>query len=127
MLKKLSLVIVASFLMYGCASIQVEPQNQRVITSPNPAPKSCKFLGEITGNQGNFFTGVWTSNKNLEEGARNDMKNQAGKLGANFVQIVASRSGNTGSFDAQMGGSMQQTNVTYTGNAYKCPPSQIGL
>jgi len=127
MFKKLGLITAISFALYGCSSIPVEPQNQRIISSPNPAPKGCKYLGEVTGNQGNFFTGGWTSNRNLEEGARNDLRNQAGKMGANYVQIVTSRSGNTGSYDPNYGGGMEQTNVTYTGNAYQCPPSLIGL
>lgn len=126
MFKKISGIIAISVLLSSCASIKVEPQANRVITSPNPAPAGCKFLGEVIGNQGNFFTGSWTSNKNLEQGARNDLKNQAGKMGANYVQIVASRSGNTGSMSNSMGG-MEQTNVTYTGNAYWCRPSSIGL
>ncbi len=127
MFKILSMIIAISLVAVGCASIQVQPQNQRIISSPNPAPKGCRYLGDVTGNQGNAFTGSWTSNRNLEEGARNDMKNQAGKLGANYVQIVTSRSGSTGSFDPQSGGGSEQTNVTYTGNAYQCPPSLIGL
>lgn len=80
-------------------------------------------MGQVIGNQGNVFTGPWTSNKNLEQGAINDMKNQASQLGANYVQIITSRAGKTGSFH-RSGGSMEQTNVTYTGNAYQCPQLQ---
>lgn len=127
MLKKVSLILALLSMTYGCASIQVQPQNQKIVSSPNPAPKGCKYLGEVTGNQGNFFTGAWTSNKNLEVGARNDMRNQAGKLGANYVQIVTSRGGNTGSYGAQYGGSLEQTNVIYTGNAYRCPAGSVDL
>jgi hypothetical protein len=101
-----------------------------VIASPNPAPKSCKYVGQVSGNQGNFFTGAYTSNQNLETGAMNDMKNQASKLRANYIQIITNRAGNTGSMsmsNGNGGGGMSQTNVTNMGNAYSCPAKAIGL
>lgn len=133
-MKKLVAVSALAILVSGCASIQLEPQASRIIASPNAAPKGCKYLGQVVGNQGNFFTGGWTSNRNLEEGAMNDLKNRAGKLGANYIQLVTNRAGVTGSmggsFDQHggfMSGSSEQTNVTNLGNAYVCPPKSIGL
>ncbi|MCC5014464.1 MULTISPECIES: DUF4156 domain-containing protein [Legionella] len=129
-MKKMSSIIAVSVLMSACASIKLEPQAARVIASPNAAPKGCKYVGQVVGNQGNFFTGDWTSNKNLEEGAMNDLKNKASRLGANYIQIITNRAGNTGSmsgFDGNMSGHMSQTNVTNMGNAYICPPKSIGL
>jgi hypothetical protein len=86
------------------------------------------------GNQGNFFTGNYTSNRNLEEGAMNDLRNKASKLGANYIQLVTNRAGVTGSmsgsFDKHggfMSGGSAQTNVTNLGNAYHCDPKAIGL
>lgn len=122
--------IIASAMVSGCASIELDHSAQRVIASPNPAPKSCKYVGQVTGNQGNFFTGAWTSNKNLEQGAMNDMKNEAAKLGANYIQLVTNRAGNTGSlssYNGNISGGMEQTNVTNLGNAYRCPGAAIGL
>jgi hypothetical protein len=119
-----------AIILGGCASIELTPGSARVITSPNPAPKSCKYLGQVVGNQGNFFTGSFTSNRNLEEGAMNDIKNQATKLGANYVQLVTNRAGVTGSVGGSNGfisGSSEQTNVTNLGNAYSCSPKSIGL
>lgn len=129
-MKKVSLAVISAVFMSGCASIPVQPQATGVITSPNPAPRVCKYIGQVVGNQGNFFTGGWTSNKNLELGAMNDLKNQASKMGANYVQLINSRAGNTGSISSYNGyvsGGMQQTNVTNIGNAYSCPPAAIGL
>jgi len=129
-MKKLSFALVTAVLIAGCASIPVQPQAAGIVTSPNPAPKACKYLGQVVGNQGNFFTGGWTSNKNLEVGAMNDLKNQASRMGANYVQLVTSRAGNTGSvssYNGYMSGGMEQTNVTNIGNAYSCPPASIGL
>lgn len=122
-------MMVTVFLV-GCSSIPLEQHANRVIASPNPAPKGCKYVGQVVGNQGNFFTGAWTSNKNLEEGAMHDLKNKASQMGANYVQLITNRAGITGSMSGQdgfIGGSSQQTNVTNLGNAYFCPPSKIGL
>lgn len=115
MIKKVYICFAVALFMSGCASLPLEPQASRVIVTHNPAPKDCKFAGQVIGNQGNLFTGVWTSNKNLEEGALNDLRNQASKLNANYVQLVNTRAG-TG-FD------MRQTNVINVGNAYSCPAS----
>lgn len=82
--------------------------------------KECTYLGDVIRNQGNFFTGGFTSNSNLEKGARNDLKNQAANMGGNVVSILMQRAWQTGSlYDGS--GSMEQTNVTLTGNVYRCP------
>ncbi len=121
-MKRIALLTAYGLLLTACSSIEVTPEGSKVMVSPNPAPTGCKYLGQITGNQGNFFTGDWTSNKNLAEGAMNDLKNQAGKIGANYVQLISNQAGNTGSWSNGSGG-MSQTNVTNLGNAYQCPPS----
>jgi hypothetical protein len=133
-MKKLCLLAAITAVISSCSSIPMEPQSNRIIASPNPAPKACHYLGQVVGNQGNFFTGPWTSNRNLEEGAMNDLKNQASHLGANYVQLVTNRAGVTGSMSGSinnnggyMSGSSEQTNVTNLGNAYNCPPRTIGL
>ncbi|HYF97435.1 MAG TPA: DUF4156 domain-containing protein [Coxiellaceae bacterium] len=118
-LRNLSLAI--GLTLCACSSIPLEPQAQHVLVTPNPPSKKCYYLGQVLGNQGNFFTGGWTSNPNLEAGAMNDMKNKAAKLGANYVQIITSRQGNTG----QNNGAYQQTNITDIGNAYKCPTKLV--
>ncbi|ARG96780.1 DUF4156 domain-containing protein [Legionella micdadei] len=133
-MKKLLSISAITLILSGCAAIPTDPQATRVIVSPNPVPKGCKYVGQVVGNQGNFFTGGFTSNRNLEEGAMNDLRNKAAKLGANYVQLVTNRAGVTGStsgsFDRHGGfvsGGSQQTNVTNLGNAYVCSPKMIGL
>ena len=123
---KLWVFIVLS-LLTACSAIQLETmQANRVIVSQDAPPKSCKFRGQILGNQGNCFTGSWTSNKNLELGAMNDLRNKAGRLGANYVQLLTTRQGNTGSMmDGH--GHFEQTNITNLGNAYACDADEIGL
>lgn len=115
--------LVCSAVLAGCAAAPLMPEAHQVRIVTNE-PAGCKYLGEVTGNQGNFFTGGFTSNANLETGARNEMKNEAAKLGANVVQMLTNRAGQTGSMSLSGGtggGSTEQTNVTYTGIAYKCP------
>ena len=134
-MKKISLLTLMIWMISGCSSVVLQPGAERIIASPNKPPKGCKYLGQVIGNQGNFFTGGFTSNRNLEAGAMNDIKNQAHKLGANYIQIVTSRAGITGSMggntfgshDSYISGSSQQTNVTDLGNAYHCPAHAIGL
>lgn len=70
-------------------------------------------MGEIIGSQGNWFTGDYTSNKNLVTGARNELRNEAYKLGANIVYIQ--NMANTNAW-----GSLGTTNTTAIGKAYKC-------
>lgn len=121
---------IVTVLISGCAAIPLDPQASHIVASPNPAPQNCKYLGQVFGNQGNFFTGEYTSNQHLEEGAMNMMKNKASRLGANYIQIISSRAGITGSLGGTSGtisGSSSQTNVTNVGNAYRCPPKTIGL
>jgi hypothetical protein len=109
-------------LLGGCAANPLSPNAQRVRIVTNE-PTGCDYLGEATGNQGNFFTGDWTSNANLETGARNDLKNQAAQMGGNTVQLLTTRAGQTGSMgiaNGSGGGSSSQTNVTYVGAVYRC-------
>lgn len=134
---KKMLVMAMALALSACAAIQpVDPKvNTKVIASTNPPPKGCKFVTQVLGSQGNFFTGAWTSNANLEIGAMNDLKNKAFQAGGNYVQLVTNRAGVTGSgsisSDGQGhvfgGGSSEQTNVTSTGNVYRCSPKAIGL
>lgn len=70
---------VGALVLNGCASVELESGADNVLVSPNKPPKGCKYMGQVTGNQGNFFTGSYTSNKNLEQGSMNDLRNKAAK------------------------------------------------
>ena len=121
---------ILSITLAGCSAIPLDPEAQKIVVSPNQVPVGCKYLGQVVGNQGNFFSGEYTSNKNLEIGAMNDIKNKAAKLGANYVQLITNRAGSTGSISGSssgFGGGASQTNVTNLGNAYHCAPAKIGL
>ena len=102
-------------LMTGCSAMQLKEGAEKVRLT-NQEPKDCEYLGEIAGSQGNAFSGGWTSNDNLAEGARNDLKNKALAMGANVVHILTSRDGMT---TGLYGGSKTSSNME--GVAYKCP------
>jgi len=117
------------FLLGGCAADKLTvPGAQKVLVTHQSAPKNCKYLGEVTANQGNFFTGAWTSNANMQEGAYNELRNKAARLEGNRVVLLTEHAGQTGSMSGGgnsrgmwMSGSSQQTNIAVTGNVYKCP------
>lgn len=112
-MKTVAVVISLAFLN-GCAANAVRPEASRVeIVNEVPNKDRCKFLGEIYGSQGNWFTGDLTSNKNLVIGARNELRNEAHALGGNIVYIQDMKSTNAW-------GSMGTTNTTAVGKAYSC-------
>lgn len=100
----------------GCAATQLNVGAHRVLATRTPAPAGCQYLGTVFGNQGGSFTGPLTSNKRLAEGAMNDIKNQGHALGGNYIVLENSTAGET-----RRDGSGGQTDVTYTGNVYRCP------
>lgn len=129
MVRQLAIIFSAGFVCLffaSCAAKTVKAGAHKVIVSRTAAPKGCKFMGTVIGEQGGSFTGVYTSNKNLALGAMNDMKNQAFDLGANYVVLENSNAGQTGN-GSMWSSHSAQTDVTHSGNAYKCPPSSVGL
>jgi hypothetical protein len=115
-LSQLALVVV----MAGCAAERLKPGAER-IRMMQQEPKGCNYLGEATGNQGNFITGKYTSNESLETGARNTLKNKALDMGGNVLVLLTSRAGQTGEHK----GESQQTNVTLTGTVFNCPDAVL--
>lgn len=122
MFKKM-LLILSPFILAACSAKTLEPPAYFIEVTPNPPGKDCVYKGQVFGNQGNFVTGRYTSNQNLQEGAMNDLKNEAVKFNANYVQLLDSQSGSTGR-RLRLYNDLQ-TNVSVTGNAYACPPDQV--
>lgn len=104
----------------ACAAAPLKPGAEKV-RFMQQEPKGCRYLGEATGNQGNFFTGKYTSNADLETGARNELKNKALDLGGNVVVMLTNRAGQTGEHQ----GASMQTNVALTGTVYRCPEDVV--
>lgn len=122
LMKAIHLLVGATVLLTltACSSIQLEQGANLVRVTHNEPGSECQYLGDITGSQGDFIAGAFTSNEDLETGARNDLKNRAAKLGGNVVYLLTQRAGQSGSYGDDIGGT-QQTNVTLSGNVYKCP------
>ncbi len=111
--------IFAVITLSACQAIPLESGAEKVRLT-HQEPTNCKFLGDVTGSQGNEFTGELTSNAAMETGARNDIKNKAYAMGGNVVYLLTHRAGQTADYGAY-GGDSYQSNVTLTGNVYKCP------
>ena len=100
----------------GLRATPLAPGPRATCASRTTRPgKGCAFLGDVTGSQGDFLRGAITSNADLETGARNDLKNRAAAMGGNVVYLLTQRAGQTGRKDHS-----EQTNVTLTGNVYRC-------
>ena len=112
--------VLALMLMAGCAATPLQPGAELVRITHIEPTGGCKFLGDVTGSQGNSFTGQYTTNANLETGARHDLKNKAAALGGNLVVLITERAGQTGGFGLEGGGPLHQTSVTLTGSVYRC-------
>jgi len=118
-MKKL-LPILAALSLGACSALPFQQDASLVrLTVQEPSAEHCKFLGDVTGSQGDFFRGGFTSNADLETGARHDIKNKAHALGGNVVYLLTQRAGQTGNYSQEFGGT-QQTNVTLSGNIYYC-------
>jgi len=108
--------ILSSFLLAGCAASLLVPGGDTILLSKEPAPEVCEFLGEVQGTQGNFWTAEFTSDTNLINGARNEVRNAAHALRADYVKIeTESFSHNTA--DGSLGGTYSAVVI---GNAYRC-------
>jgi hypothetical protein len=100
----------------GCAAKPLLPGSDQVVLSKQAAAADCRFLAEVRGSQGNFWTAEFTSDANLIHGARNEVRNAARKLSANYVQIeteVISQNTASGS----LGGAYSAIVI---GNAFRC-------
>ena len=87
-MKSIVIFCTAVAILSGCAAKSVRPEANSVeVVNEAPNKDRCKFLGEVYGSQGNWFTGDWTSNKNLMIGARNELRNETHALGGNVVYI----------------------------------------
>lgn len=108
-------VLLAASFVTGCAATALTPGADRVLVSRNAPTGECQPIGNVTGSQGNWLTGPWTPNQAMTEGALNDLRNNASRLGATYVQLEDSKAAM--SFSE---GSGSQTSVTNVGTAYRC-------
>jgi len=111
---KVAYLVAVALMICACSAISVKPGAELVRVTNREPGRECKFLGDVTGSQGNRFTGGYTSDANLETGARNDLKNKAFDIGGNVVYLLFQR-------DSQTGDVRDRKNVILSGNVYRCP------
>ena len=70
------------------------------------AVKTCQFVSEVIGTEGHWYNYLFISNRDLTQGAVNDLKNRTYASGANAVHV------HTNMFFT--------TSVTILGQAYLC-------
>lgn len=108
----LLLIVVTSAFSAGCATEDLE-EGGRVVASRNAPAANCRFLGTFSGRGGGSFGGGFVSNESLMEYAMNDLRNEVGRAGGNYVQhdpvVLAQESRNT------------TTTASVTGSGYDCP------
>jgi len=110
-------------LLAGCAASPLTTGGDAILLSKESAPEVCEFLGEVQGTQGNFWTAEFTSDSNLINGARNEVRNAAYALGADYVKIeTESFSHNTA--DHSLGGTYSAVVI---GNAYRCGREMVAV
>ena len=109
MFKNLSLLFTIT--LSSCSFLEVnkiKPGNEVVrLYSDEEKVRNCTFINEVIGTQGHWYDYLFISNKNLTQGAINDLKSQARELGANSVHIHTNMA--------------FKTSVTILGQAYRCP------
>jgi len=112
---KFHLLFSLVFFISSCSSLaQKNPDNKPVrlihkyelnIVSKGKIP-DCRYLGEVIGSEGHWYTYLFISNRKLIQGAINDLHNNANAIGANVVHI-------SDNIDFT-------TSVTFYGQAYSC-------
>lgn len=111
-----ALTAAVCMLLAACAATPASPGSQVVVLSKEPAAAACMFIAEVQGSQGNFWTAEFTSDADLIAGARNQLRNAAYDLGADYVKIeTESFSQNTAA--GSLGGTYAAVVI---GNAYRC-------
>ena len=112
---KIFLIVLLHFALSACSIItQKNPDNKpvRLIQKNelslifNDKTPDCRYLGEIIGTEGHWYTYLFISNRQLVQSALNDLYNRANAKGANVVFISDNVS--------------FSTSVTFYGQAYYC-------
>ena len=119
-MRQLPLRLLLALPLAACAAKPLLPGGGTVMLSKEPPPATCEYVAEVRGAQGNFWTAEFTSDANLIAGARNELRNNALALRANYVKIeTESFSHNTA--DRSLGGTYSAVVI---GNAYRCDDSR---
>ncbi|RHW77067.1 DUF4156 domain-containing protein [Colwellia sp. RSH04] len=100
------------FVLSSCSMLEIKkikPGDEKVrLYSDEEKIRDCRYIDEVIGTQGHWYDYLFISNKNLTQGAINDLKTQARAIGANSVHVHTNMAFNT--------------SVTILAQAYYCKP-----
>jgi len=105
----------SALLLAGCMVKSLSEAGADV-TTVSQTPRGCERLGDVVGSTGGPLRGEVSSARDLDLGARNDLRNRAAELGADTVQIVRREGVSPQTF----AGNSAPSQVRYTGIAWRC-------
>jgi hypothetical protein len=109
------LFATTALLLAGCQAKSLSDAGSQIATV-SQVPRGCTRLGDVAGRSGGWISGDVTAPRDLELGARNDLRNQAAERGADTVQIVS----RDGVDDRTFAGHGGKNEVRYEGVAWRC-------
>lgn len=108
-----ALMLLSSLLLTSCTLLDTQQLHDNTgkinVISNYEQIRGCHYISELVGSEGHWYTFFFISNTELTLASINDLKNQAGNVGANTVYV-----------EEHMGFG---TSVTFLGQAYQCPAS----
>lgn len=107
---KQTLLLLSSLSLVSCSLLDTQQlhDNTRQINviSNYEQVRGCRYISELVGSEGHWYTFFFISNTELTHASINDLMNQASDVGADTVYI-----------EEHMGFG---TSVTFLGQAYDC-------
>ena len=101
-------VLLSGMVLAGCSTSPLLVDASRVVLTwdANDIQNTCERRGTLIGSQGSWYNYWFISDRDLTQGALNQLRNQAAALGANTVSLYSPPD--------------FSTSVTLIGNAYYC-------
>jgi len=107
---KKSLLLLSGLVLSSCSLLDTHQINENAglikVISNYEQVKGCRYIRELVGSEGYWYTFFFLSNPELTLASIIDLKNQANEVGADTIYI-----------EAHMGFG---TSVTFLGQAYDC-------
>ncbi|MBW5405334.1 DUF4156 domain-containing protein [Morganella morganii] len=106
---------LALLLLAGCTTTTgLSSAGSQVRFSEEQPPAECQKLGEVTGVQSNWMTGVGNESSSMR-GAANDLRNKAAAMGGNVIYGLGSPA------ESAIVSSLIPVDSKLTGQVFKCP------
>lgn len=111
--KKKLLLLLSCLSLVSCSVLDTQQLHHNTsqinVISNYEQVKGCRYISELVGSEGHWYSFFFISNTELTYASINDLKNKASEVGANTVYI-----------DEHMGFG---TSVTFLGQGYDCSSS----